>query len=303
MVHFIAVVGTLAAVMVQLAAASYSYKSRAICHPAQNTCYKSYRCRLDESIIHNDQRPPSWANEYLQALFANTIAQAKNGSLSMGGTGRFQPEMVCWDSPTRPGWYYQRSSKEAGCQTAWGNLGYHPFGTEAGIWLTLIAGNGTGDIPLEADAFYVSITRVSERRIYMDAYERYDSAKDYLTYRAPGNTPFTPLRTDNDMEANGHDIACCNPGSICYPFQVPGTRSSDPFNTNFTLTHVGCKPIKNDTSPSGLYECPYDPLRDLKNSINSAATRKFELTSSMILSACILLAIILGPSIGILPFW
>jgi hypothetical protein len=276
----------LLAALFQSASASYSYKSAGICMIPRNVCTQIDRCRLANPIAQNDLQPPAWANEHLQRLFARTIEQARNGTLQMDGVKRFQPEMVCWDSDTRVNWFNDRSSNEGGCQTAWGNLGYHPYGKEIGTWLTLIAGNSTGSGLVSPQDFYVSITRISEERPYTDAFDTYASLAAYVagvrTYRrnpgyqpkmyAEANSPFSSIRTGNDLEANGFDIACCNPESICYPYQL--SKSGDglfvPIMANFTLTHIECRSRFNTSSSpayghwsgsdSGSPACSFNPL-------------------------------------------
>lgn len=144
-----------------------------------------------------------------------------------------------------------------------------------GTFLTLIVGgpnvNLTGDVVYTNDNFYqpyqkqnpsdfyLSITKLSNKPP-VDVFTRWPSPADAFTlwpsladyenftttvdgYYPPDNAPEglsdmvnNNIRTDNDLIANGYDVACCNNADGCYPNSVAAHVQW----SNTTLQHFDC---------------------------------------------------------------
>jgi hypothetical protein len=262
--------------------ADMTLRSSGICYGPSNNCSQSWRCHLHDSIAFSSGQPPSWAPEALKTLFSTTIDQARTSTLpdlgSYNSPSGFHPQMACWLSSTVLVWSTSWSINAGPCLSAWGALGFHPYGNATGTWLTLIVANPSVKLYLyKPDDFYVSIIKINDTQpiesfgLYktLDAYKTTVDAnwKLFRNTFPVENVWGEAIRTDNDLIMNGYDVACCQ--SMYCDAQTYMT-ANDPLWANWTLMHFSCPDIGftwtqnttdmfrfNDTY--GGYRCPYTP--------------------------------------------
>jgi hypothetical protein len=208
-----------------------------------NGCSRTYSCRLNQSISFGSPPVPTWVTDKETTLFAETIEQAKNGSLRppIFDLGRltWEARLACDDDVGgRKRWHLSN----IGCNvpavnttvvgtsrlTGWASLGFHPLGTAGGTWLTQILGqvnNPDGD-PSFLNARCAN-TGLFINLTYINATEPYDprfSPNGFWgtllrsrTYPV-GSDGVPSYRTDRDMIANGVNLNCSSydqTGLVC----------------------------------------------------------------------------------------
>ncbi|KAK1769681.1 hypothetical protein QBC33DRAFT_331566 [Phialemonium atrogriseum] len=237
-----------------------------VCEKANiNACSRSYSCRLNSSISFDSPPIPEWVTDKEKALFADTITQAKNGSLRPPvfdlGQLTWQSKLAC-DYNNGKKWYQTTNGCQSSNKTGkpsrhhgWASLGFHPLGTASGTWLTQILGeidNPDGDerfmnASCASTGLFINLTYINATPPYDP---RFSPAASWgFLYRsntyAMGSDGVPSYRTDQDLIANGVDINCTGFGQTGQPCESP--HCLEPPN----FAHYDCPATNSGSVGSG----------------------------------------------------
>ncbi|KAF2679225.1 hypothetical protein K458DRAFT_461368 [Lentithecium fluviatile CBS 122367] len=246
--------------------------SKCICLPAENACSQQNRCNLNTTIFPSNSsvpKTPAWVVPAISSLVSNTLARAKNGTISQApllgneysqpstpyGT-QFQAGMTCANETHGVMWATscgERSISYKEFMTGYAMLGAHPLGTEPGTWLTQII-MPVADTPLDpwgypytggfvasciaADA-YINIDKINDDQP-LDIWKQKVSGYPWV---AP--TTAVGWRTDNDLRKNGLNTDCghFDCPAIGHKTEHQISMESDPRSWNLT-----CKTKTSDAN-------------------------------------------------------
>jgi hypothetical protein len=231
--------------------------SQCICLPPENSCSQATwagdsatlptpnRCHLNSSISTTSYIP-SWVTPNVTILFDSTYQQAMNNTLiSSTNSGYFEAGMACnFDAGAQPHWAdYCDTYDGSGPYyfTGYASLGFHPFGTAPGLWLTQILAPfgqenlGPSGCP-ELD-FYVNITLINGNA------QVYDWVLNLVVPEHIGPPGYPAIMTDNALLADGIDLNCNNLLSVnSYAPPVPSKHVDCPsIHRTKTVDEMACE--------------------------------------------------------------
>jgi hypothetical protein len=264
-----------------------------------NACARTYSCHLNSTIDFTSTEAPDWVTVAEETLFVNTINDALSGELrppffSMGRM-TWDATIACDDENGQLRWHHQINECRFSSKTnetvekrrrhGWASLGFHPFGTQPGTWLTQILGeiddaNAGKDTQLmEAKCantgLYVHVSYINASEPYDPRFSPaggwgvlYAGAREYLV----GDAGVPSYRTDNDLINNGVSLDCTGYDTTGQPCKQPDCM--EPAN----ITHYNC-PAGVSWAGVGALNC--SRTYKANQVVESGATRSKALLSIM----------------------